>query len=181
MIKKKDKNQARIKRHYRIRNKISGTAERPRMSVYRSLNHIYVQFIDDVAGNTLASASTMDKELASKLSGKKKTEAGCADQDFAAGIVRTRNPHVMGAAIPAIGRDVTSERRIRHFSTPREDACTGGKATVQSNIAGMLPQRWQWQRNGAPDGAPVREDSKRSYSPACRSERVPVLSCESVR
>ena len=74
MIVKKDKNRIRKKRHHRLRNKISGTAERPRMNVYRSLNNIYVQFIDDVAGRTLASASTLDKELKGDLKDKTKTE-----------------------------------------------------------------------------------------------------------
>ncbi|MDE6060600.1 MAG: 50S ribosomal protein L18, partial [Clostridia bacterium] len=52
MITKKDKNQDRIIRHARVRKKVSGTAERPRLSVYRSTNHIYAQIIDDVKGNT---------------------------------------------------------------------------------------------------------------------------------
>lgn len=75
MIIKKDRNIVRKKRHQRIRNKISGTAERPRMNVYRSLNNIYVQFIDDVAGNTLAAASSLDKELKGQLDDKTKKEA----------------------------------------------------------------------------------------------------------
>lgn len=75
MINKVDKNAVRQKRHQRIRNKISGTASRPRMAVYRSLNHIYVQVIDDSIGHTLAAASTMDKDLAASLEGKTKTEA----------------------------------------------------------------------------------------------------------
>ena len=75
MIKKKDRNQIRQKRHGRIRNKISGTPECPRMNVYRSTNNIYVQFIDDVNGVTIASASTMEKEIAAKTAGKTKTEA----------------------------------------------------------------------------------------------------------
>jgi large subunit ribosomal protein L18 len=54
--------------------KISGTPERPRLNVFRSLNHIYAQVIDDVAGNTLVSASTMDKEVAEQVAGKKKQE-----------------------------------------------------------------------------------------------------------
>ena len=69
MIKKVSSNEARIKRHYRIRNKISGTAERPRLSVYRSLNNIYAQLIDDVAGVTLASASTLSPEFGKKNGG----------------------------------------------------------------------------------------------------------------
>ena len=75
MIKKIDKNKIRKGRHQRIRNKISGTAERPRMNVYRSLNNIYVQLIDDVKGVTLVSASTLDKEIAGSLEGKTKMEA----------------------------------------------------------------------------------------------------------
>ena len=63
MISKKDRNEARIKRHRRVRKNISGTAERPRLNVFRSLNHIYAQIIDDTKGITLVSASTMDKEF----------------------------------------------------------------------------------------------------------------------
>lgn len=75
MINKKDRNETRKKRHQRIRNKIQGTQARPRMNVYRSLNNIYVQFIDDEKGNTLASASTMDAEIKSKLQDITKCEA----------------------------------------------------------------------------------------------------------
>ena len=63
MIKKIDSNVARIKRHRRVRKNISGTAERPRLNVYRSLNHIYAQIIDDTKGVTLVSASSMDKDF----------------------------------------------------------------------------------------------------------------------
>ena len=67
MINKPSRAVAREKRHYRLRNKISGTAERPRMAVFRSNSHIYVQIIDDDAGHTLVSASTMEKAIAAKL------------------------------------------------------------------------------------------------------------------
>ena len=63
MFTRKDSNAQRLKRHARVRGKISGTAERPRLSVYRSLSNIYAQLIDDVNGVTLAAASTLDKEL----------------------------------------------------------------------------------------------------------------------
>ena len=63
MVNKADKNKARLKRHQRIRNKISGTAECPRLNVFRSTKNIYAQLIDDVKGITLASASTLDKEF----------------------------------------------------------------------------------------------------------------------
>ncbi len=63
MIKKFDSNKARLKRHRRVRAKISGTPERPRLNVFRSSKHIYAQLIDDVNGVTLASASSMDKSF----------------------------------------------------------------------------------------------------------------------
>ncbi len=61
MVKKPDSKAARQKRHVRVRAKISGTAERPRLNVFRSLHHIYAQIIDDVTGTTLCSASTLEK------------------------------------------------------------------------------------------------------------------------
>lgn len=70
MVTKPDSNKARLKRHARVRNKISGTAERPRLSVFRSEKHIYAQLIDDVKGNTLASASSLEKDFGMKGSDK---------------------------------------------------------------------------------------------------------------
>lgn len=63
MFKKIDRNTNRLKRHERVRKALSGTATRPRLNVYRSGKHIYAQIIDDTVGNTLASASTLDKTL----------------------------------------------------------------------------------------------------------------------
>jgi large subunit ribosomal protein L18 len=68
------KRQARERRHARIRKHLSGTADRPRLCVYRSLDHIYAQVIDDVAGKTLVSASTVDRQVRSLADGKNKTE-----------------------------------------------------------------------------------------------------------
>ena len=80
MITKIDKNAVRQRRHARVRKTVIGTAEAPRMNVYRSLNHIYVQVIDDRAGNekggvTIAAASTMDKAVKEKIAGLNKTDA----------------------------------------------------------------------------------------------------------
>ena len=75
MISRIDKNSIRQKRHQRTRRHILGTAERPRLNVYRSLNHIYAQVIDDDASHTLAAASTLDEEVAAQLEGKPKSEA----------------------------------------------------------------------------------------------------------
>ena len=71
MVKKTDRKMERARRHLRVRKKISGTAERPRLCVYRSNTNLYVQVIDDVAGNTLVSASTLDKEVKTKKSNVK--------------------------------------------------------------------------------------------------------------
>lgn len=82
MVSRQDSNKARQKRHTRVRAKISGTADCPRLNVYRSLSNIYVQLIDDVKGETLAQASTVEKEFteyggnveAAKAVGKKIAE-----------------------------------------------------------------------------------------------------------
>ena len=70
MVKTTDRKMERQRRHLRVRRKISGTAERPRLCVYRSNNNIYAQIIDDVAGKTLVQASTLDKEVKTKHSNK---------------------------------------------------------------------------------------------------------------
>ncbi|MBR4406773.1 MAG: 50S ribosomal protein L18 [Clostridia bacterium] len=74
MIIKTDKNKERVIRHKRVRRKVSGTTERPRLNVYRSLNEIYAQIIDDTKGVTLVSASTKDKDLAKSLEKLSKSE-----------------------------------------------------------------------------------------------------------
>jgi large subunit ribosomal protein L18 len=69
------KRQQRERRHRRVRTQVVGTQARPRLNVYRSLTGIYAQVIDDTVGHTLASASTIDKEVATQIAGKNKTEA----------------------------------------------------------------------------------------------------------
>ena len=75
MITRIDKNAVRQRRHLRVRKLISGTPERPRLNVYRSSKNIYVQFIDDVNGVTLAAASTLESGVKSEVAGKTKKEA----------------------------------------------------------------------------------------------------------
>ena len=70
MVGKTDRKLERTRRHKRVRTKVSGTAERPRLCVFRSNSNLYVQVIDDVAGNTLVSASTLDKEVKTKHANK---------------------------------------------------------------------------------------------------------------
>jgi large subunit ribosomal protein L18 len=74
MVKAAREYEARLRRHQRVRTKVIGTSERPRLSVYRSLEHIYAQIIDDSMGHTLISASTMDKALSGQLGGLKKSD-----------------------------------------------------------------------------------------------------------
>jgi large subunit ribosomal protein L18 len=71
----KDARALRKRRHRRVRKKLSGIAERPRLCVFRSLNHAYAQVVDDKLGHTLVSASTLDREIRSEVDGKRKTEA----------------------------------------------------------------------------------------------------------
>ena len=75
MIRKPSRADARVKRHYRLRNKISGTAVKPRLAVFRSNKHIYAQVIDDTVGNTICAASTMEAGVKAKLENTNDVEA----------------------------------------------------------------------------------------------------------
>ena len=89
MVSKKDKNAQRLKRHTRVRAKISGTTERPRLAVYRSNANIYAQIIDDIKGVTLCSASSIEKDfegIGSNKEAAKKVGAKIAEKALAAGI-----------------------------------------------------------------------------------------------
>jgi len=89
MIKRPDTNAQRLKRHKRVRGKIAGTPERPRLNVFRSETNIYAQIIDDVAGKTLVSASSLDKTFdgrGSNIDGAKKVGLMVAERAKAAGI-----------------------------------------------------------------------------------------------
>lgn len=78
MVNKKSRAEVRNKKHKRMRNHLSGTAERPRLSVFRSNQHIYAQIIDDTVGNTLCSASSLDKDVAKSLKKTNDVEAASA-------------------------------------------------------------------------------------------------------
>ena len=67
MVRKESRTEVRVKKHRRLRNRFAGTAQRPRLAVFRSNNHMYAQFIDDTVGNTLVSASTLQKEVKAEV------------------------------------------------------------------------------------------------------------------
>ena len=75
MVSKKSRSEVRIKKHKRIRNRFSGTAQKPRLSVFRSNNHMYAQIIDDTVGNTLVAASTLEKDVKAELNKTNNVEA----------------------------------------------------------------------------------------------------------
>lgn len=75
MVSKKSRAEVRMKKHSRMRNRFSGTAERPRLAVFRSNNHMYAQIIDDTVGNTLVSASTLQKDVKAELEKTNNVEA----------------------------------------------------------------------------------------------------------
>ena len=75
MVSKESRQKVRVKKHMKIRNRFSGTAERPRLSVFRSNNHMYAQIIDDTVGNTLVAASTLEKEVKEQLKKTNNVEA----------------------------------------------------------------------------------------------------------
>ena len=75
MVSKKSRTEVREKKHRRLRNHLAGTADRPRLAVFRSNNHMYAQVIDDTVGNTLVSASTLDKEVKAELEKTNNVEA----------------------------------------------------------------------------------------------------------
>ena len=75
MVSKESRSKIRVNKHRRLRNRISGTPERPRLAVFRSNNHMYVQIIDDTNGNTLVSASTLQKDVKAELTKTNNVEA----------------------------------------------------------------------------------------------------------
>ena len=108
MVSRKDSNKARLARHKRVRAVISGTPERPRLCVFRSEKHIYAQVIDDVAGKTLVSASTVEKDFTeyggNKDAAKKVGEtiaARCKDKGIET-VVFDRGGYVYGGRVQAL-------------------------------------------------------------------------------
>ena len=84
MVSKESRQKIRAKKHMKIRNRFSGTAERPRLAVFRSNSHVYAQVIDDVAGKTIVSASTLEKDIKAELKNTDDIEAATKVGDFVA-------------------------------------------------------------------------------------------------
>lgn len=123
------KKRADIRRgvHTRIRKKVSGTAERPRLAVFRSLNHIYAQVIDDVSGKTLAAASTTEKDLKGKSGGNieaaQKVGKSIAERAIAAGVsnvVFDRGGYLYHGRVKAL-LDATREAGLNKGETAQEE------------------------------------------------------------
>jgi len=123
------KSRADIRRgvHTRIRKKVSGTAERPRLAVFRSLNHIYAQVIDDVNGKTLAAASTTEKDLKGKTGGNieaaQKVGKSIAERALAAGVsnvVFDRGGYLYHGRVKAL-LDATREAGLNKSETANEE------------------------------------------------------------
>lgn len=117
--KQKTRSAARARRHRRVRKDIFGTPERPRLSVFRSLNGIYAQVIDDVAGNTIASASTVDASLREQIKGLK--------QDEKARLVgKTLAERALGKGIQVVSFDRGGYKYIGRVKALAEGAREGG-------------------------------------------------------
>lgn len=115
----KKKREDRLRRHARVRAVVSGTPERPRLNVFRSEANIYAQVIDDVAGHTLASASTIDKEVAKLIEGKTKSESA----KIVGGVVAQR---AMAAGVSKVVFDRGGYRYFGRISALAEGAREGG-------------------------------------------------------
>ena len=111
MVSKESKQEIRVKKHMKIRNRFSGTAERPRLAVFRSNNHMYTQMIDDTVGKTLVAASTVEKDVKAELKKTNDTEAAAylgkviAERALAKGIktvVFDRGGHIYQGKIAAL-------------------------------------------------------------------------------
>ena len=132
MISKVNKNQDRKKRHTRVRLKISGTAECPRLCVYRSLNNIYAQIIDDVKGTTLVACSTVEKEVMKLVEGKSKKEAA----KIVGGVDSPRAPYVVLGPPAVFIIDPVSGELIKSLFTKSEVDKYG------KPLAGIIEEAW---------------------------------------
>ncbi len=129
MIKRFNANQARLKRHRRMRSRLEGSQNRPRLNVYRSGMHIYAQVIDDTTGQTLASASSLDETLRNLVLEKRSASAGESPK----GVVSETAPVEMAAeAAPTKGKGAKTEKAQTKGGQPQKgNTSKGGKPFTQ--------------------------------------------------
>jgi ribosomal protein L18 len=135
MIKRFNANKARLKRHMRMRNRLEGTATRPRLSVFRSGVHIYAQVIDDTTGKTLVAASSLDETLRNFKPEKKEVSAA---QTKEAQAEETEQAEVAASAAPVRGKGAKTEKAPAKGAQPQKgQQGKGGKPGTQSKT--VLP------------------------------------------
>ncbi|MFN2595642.1 MAG: 50S ribosomal protein L18 [Pyrinomonadaceae bacterium] len=132
----KDRAEVRRAVHKRIRRKVAGTAERPRLAIYRSLNHIYAQVIDDERGRTIASASTTEKDLRGGTGGNveaaRRVGRAIAERALAAGVSRVvfdRGGYVYHGRVKAL-TDAAREAGLNKEEARQEEATAGAEAAA---------------------------------------------------
>ena len=172
MIKRPNTKAQRVRRHQRVRGKISGTAERPRLSVFRSENNIYAQIIDDVAGKTLCSASTVEKGFEGNGGAVKKVE-NWGLRALAYRVKKNRKAHYVlfnldapHAAVAEMERQESLSEDILRTMTIRVDELEEGPSA-------MLQKRDRDDRDGAPAGRGDRGGFRGGDRGGPRRDRAP--------
>ena len=157
MIKKFNANKARLKRHYRMRNRLEGTASRPRLSVFRSGMHIYAQIIDDATGKTLAAASSLDATLRDFKLVKKETTAAQAKETQ---VEETAQPEMAASVAPAKGKGAKAEKAPAKGAQPQKgQQGKGGRPGTQSKT--VLPTAQKGEKKTPVEAlAPIADNHK---------------------
>ena len=129
MIKRFNANQARLKRHRRMRSRLEGSHDRPRLNIYRSEMHIYAQIIDDTTGQTLAAASSLDEALRNFVSEKKATPSDESKREVASG---TASVEMAAEVAPTRGKGAKTEKtQVKGGQSQKGTSSKGGKPFTQ--------------------------------------------------
>jgi ribosomal protein L18 len=157
MIKRFNANKARLKRHRRMRNRLEGTATRPRLSIFRSGVHIYAQVIDDTTGKTLVAASSLDETLRDFKPVKKAVSAAQANE---ARVEETAEVEVAASAAPARGKGAKVEKApAKGASAQKGQQGKGGKPGTQSKT--VLPTAQKGEKKTPVEAlAPIADNHK---------------------
>jgi large subunit ribosomal protein L18 len=157
MIKRFNANKARLKRHFRMRNRLEGTATRPRLSVFRSGVHIYAQIIDDSTGKTLVAASSLDETLRDFKPEKKDASASQAKKAQAE---ETAEVEMAASAAPVKGRGAKAEKAPAKGAQPQKgQQGKGGKPGTQSKT--VLPSAQKGEKKTPVEAlAPIMDNHK---------------------